>query len=310
MAGLDRDGPLLSRRAALALGAGAVATAGGAVAGLLRNPDAAEVAGRGAAVEPQRGSFDFRPAGRKSIPAHYAIGAVEPASAGVVIVMHGEDRNAADYRDAWVDLVRGRPLIAVAPQFGSSDFPGSREYNQGGILDRDGDLRDAEAWAFGYIEPLFRQMRDRVGGGQTSFDLFGHSAGAQFVHRYVELMPAGSLRRAIAANAGWYTMPDAGVPYPYGAGGAARGLFDWPGAFRTELTVMVGDQDVLDANLRHDEGADAQGMTRWARGHAFLEQARDRAATLGVPIAWSLREVAGVGHDYRQMSAHAAALLG
>jgi hypothetical protein len=53
--------------------------------------------------------------------------------------------------------------------------------------------------------------------------LYGHSAGAQFVHRHLAFICAGGnpLRviRAVAANAGFYTEPTFEVPFPFGFGG-------------------------------------------------------------------------------------------
>jgi hypothetical protein len=307
LAGTDRDAPLLSRRALLTFGAGAALTVVGAGVAFLR-PAAETAPETEAALEPT-GSFFFRPRGLKEIPVHYALGAGDPQTATLVVVMHGDSRNAIKYRDTWADLIVDRPVVAVVPEFTTSDFVGSRQYNQGGVLDQKGDLRPPPRWTFSYIEPLFHEMRSRVAGQQTTFDLFGHSAGAQFVHRYVELAPSRLVRRAVAANAGWYTMTDPAIDYPYGAGGAPRDLFDWSVAFGTRLTVMLGDDDVLDNNLRHDEGSDAQGLTRWERGHTFFDRARDHAATLDVPFAWDLHEVAGVGHENKKMSARALDLL-
>ena len=38
--------------------------------------------------------------------------------------------------------------------------------------------------------------------------MFGHSAGGQFVHRFVQFKPNSRVNYAISANAGWYTVPD------------------------------------------------------------------------------------------------------
>lgn len=305
---------VLSRRAVLSLAAGAALAAAGAGSGILayrglRGGSKDGIEATNPSADSARGSFALRPPGLKQIPVHFALGAGDPRSATLVIVMHGDGRNAKDYRDAWAELIADRPLVVAAPEFSQSDFPGSSGYNQGGILAEDGSVRPRSSWTFAYIVAVFEQMRTRLGGRQATFDMFGHSAGAQFVHRYVELSPGPQLRRAVAANAGWYTMPDLGVAYPYGAGGAAQSLFDWPAAFAASLTVLLGDEDVLDDNLRHDPHADAQGSTRWARGQTFFDTARGHARELDLPLHWQRRTVPGVGHDYRAMSAAALDLL-
>jgi hypothetical protein len=304
MAGRDRHAAALSRRQLLALGAGAAVAVACASVGLLRPYP------RAGTARAQLGSFDFRPDGLAQIRVHWALGAGDGSDAAVVIVLHGDGRNAEDYRDEWAQLIAGRSVVAVVPQFSETDFPGSRAYNQGGVVDEDSRLRPADQWAFAYLEPLFATIGDRLGAQPATFDLFGHSAGAQFVHRFVELCPTPRLGRAVAANAGWYTVIDPGIDYPYGVGGAPRDRFDLPAAFGADLTIMLGDQDVGDHNLRHDELTDAQGLTRWERGQRFFAGARQYAARLGVPFAWQLHPVPGVGHDYRDMSASAAELLG
>jgi len=298
----DGDAPLLTRRTVLVLGAGTVLTVAG-TGFALRSKSQTHWAPGGT------GSFRFAPEGLKPIRVHYVLGSGDLSSATIVVVMHGDERNAVGYRDAWADLIDDQNIAVVVPEFTSSGFRGSRAYHQGGILDPEGMVLPASQWTFSYIEPLFDEVRDRIGGNQATFDIFGHSAGAQFVHRYVELMPTAPIGRAFAANAGWYTMPDPDVAYPYGAGGIPADLFDWQAVYSTDLTVMLGDRDVDDDNLRHDEGSDAQGLTRWERGHTFFESATSHASSLRLPFTWKLHEVPDVAHDNRQMTAHALHLL-
>ena len=60
-------------------------------------------------------------------------------------------------------------------------------------------------------------------GTRRGYALYGHSAGGQFVHRYVAFADAPRMESAVAANSGWYTMPDDGA-FPYGWGGDIAGL--------------------------------------------------------------------------------------
>ena len=56
------------------------------------------------------------------------------SSTPVVIVMHGNKRNADDYRDAWEDYAEEEELLVLVPEFDERTFPGSRGYNMGGIM--------------------------------------------------------------------------------------------------------------------------------------------------------------------------------
>jgi hypothetical protein len=230
-------------------------------------------------------------------------------NATVVVVMHGTERNASDYRNTWVPLVRGRSIIAVVPEFPQDDFPGANAYNLGGVVDADGDPRAPDEWTFAAIEPLVAEVRRRIGNRGNTFAMFGHSAGAQFVHRYLEFMPQAPVSTAVAANAGWYTMPDRSAKFPYGLGQLPIPRPDLPALFRRDLVVLLGSDDVENENLRQDKGANAQGATRYQRGFNFFTRGRQAAAAAGLDFRWRLVVVPGVAHDHVAMSAAAVDLL-
>ena len=51
------------------------------------------------------------------------------------------------------------------------------------------------------IEPLFDHARARFGMEADAYSIYGHSAGAQFVHRFLFHVPDARVARAVAANA-------------------------------------------------------------------------------------------------------------
>ncbi|WP_314424929.1 hypothetical protein [uncultured Microbacterium sp.] len=258
------------------------------------------------------GRFELRIDGREPIPVYYVTGAHATSQATIIVVMHGVERNAAEYRDSWSDLVRDRDIVVVAPQFGDDDFPDAENYNLGGLTDADGDDQDASRvldGAYGYIEPLFEHVRGRIGGDQTGFSMFGHSAGAQFVHRYIEFVPHAPVDVAVAANAGWYTMPDESARFPYGLDGDDAPAFDAAAAFGRHLVVLLGTDDVGTKNLRRDDDAGAQGHTRLDRGREFFERAVRAAERQNLPFRWEMHEVPGVDHDQVAMAAAAVPFL-
>ncbi|MCD2497232.1 hypothetical protein [Microbacterium nymphoidis] len=257
-----------------------------------------------------RGKFELAVPGRPTIPVYYVSGEHATRNATILIVMHGVERNAADYRNSWTDLVRDRDVVVLAPQFSAADFGDAEGYNLGGVGGSDaGEPADVTAGSYGYIQPLFEAARDRIGGEQHSFEMFGHSAGAQFVHRYVMLVPDAPVSLAVAANAGWYLMPDDGADFPFGLGGGAAPVFDPALAFSRRLVVMLGTADTGSDNLRTDDDAMRQGATRLARGEEFFARAEAVAHDDGVAFRWRVQEVPGVGHDQEKMARAAAAVL-
>jgi len=229
----------------------------------------------------------------------------------VLFVMHGVNRDADRYRDQWSALADQHGFVLVVPEFDEAGFPGSAGYNLGNMLDRDGRPVPPERWSFSVLEPLFDRVRAITGTRVERYDLYGHSAGAQFVHRYVMFMPGARLGRAVAANAGWYTLPDREVPYPYGLAGKHLPTVDLRRAFGQRLGILLGtaDNDPAYPNLRRTTEAMAQGPHRLARGEFFFGLAAAESAALGTDFRWTLEKVDGVGHDNGRMAPAAAAWL-
>lgn len=233
------------------------------------------------------------------------------ATTPVVFVMHGVGRDADRYFTEWAPLAARHGFVLVVPEFSQGDFPDSRGYNTGYFEEEDGTPRPRERWSFAALEPLFDAVKARTGTQVPVYALYGHSAGGQFVHRYVLFTPEARLSRAIAANAGWYTMPDPGTAYPYGLARSPAGEAALKRALGKPLTVLLGtaDTDAGDPHLRRTGEANAQGPHRYARGHSFYRAGEAAAQRLGVPFGWRLREVPGVGHSNRDMAEAAAPLL-
>lgn len=224
----------------------------------------------------------------------------------IVFVMHGVKRDGDRYRDEWRELADKNNLVIVAPTFGVGDFPTTGSYNLGNIFAAKGRENSRPVWSFAAIEPLFDDIACRLGSNQTGYAMYGHSAGGQFVHRFVTFADAPRLEAAVAANSGWYTMPTLEA-FPYGWGGRAAALVDWDRAAARPLTILLGTQDIdrNDPNLRRTEQADRQGLTRFARGHAFLAAARSRMGENLAGLGWQIAYAPGIGHDNAGMAAFA-----
>jgi poly(3-hydroxybutyrate) depolymerase len=222
----------------------------------------------------------------------------------VVFVMHGVRRNADEYRDQWYELAEQHDFLLVVPEFNDKDFPGAEGYNYGNVYGPKGGTRDPSRWAFSVIEPLFDEIRDRFDMEVDTYALYGHSAGAQFVHRFLYHVPDARVSRAVAANAGWYTMPDLNTPFPYGLGGSYVGPKRLRKALQQPLLVLLGeaDTDPGHPSLRRTPGAMAQGAHRFERGQAFFAAGQAEAVRLEVPFGWTLETVSDADHDNRKMA--------
>lgn len=273
---------------------------------MLRAPDDAPLIEAPAAAR-----FVFTGWEGPDLPVYYQLPDKVTSDTPVVFVMHGVKRDADRYRDEWAALAREHGFIVIVPQFAEADFPGSRGYNTGYFRERDGTARPRELWSFAAIEPLFDEVRRRFGTDDPRYTIYGHSAGAQFVHRYVTFMPEARIDMAIAANAGWYTMPDLGTAFPYGLADTPVDAAGLKRALGKPLTIMLGtaDTDRSDPDLRKTREADAQGPHRYARGQAYLAAGKAAADKLGTPFGWRVVSVPGIGHSNAGMAAAAAPLI-
>ena len=272
--------------------------------------------GFAACTEQQRPSgdlaFDFDNWPGPTVPVKVFVPEAATAATPIVIVMHGASRDLPRYYDDWRKEGEEHGFIVVVPHFSRDDFPGSAHYNLGWVFDPEtGAMRPRKEWTFSAIEPLFDAVVERIGGEQARYTLFGHSAGSQFVHRFLYFVPEARVKRAIAANAGWYTIPDFGVDWPYGLSESGIMPDVLKSYFGRDLVVLLGDADVMreDEDLRKTPEAELQGPHRYARGHTFFRVARARAADLEVDFGWRLQEVAGAGHSNASMTPDAALLV-
>lgn len=229
----------------------------------------------------------------------------------IVIMMHGAKRNPSNYLNDWIATANLFHCIVVAPEFSQKDFPKAEKYNLGNVYDgKTKKYNDTSQWAFSVIEPLFDYVKANTGSKQKGYYLSGHSAGSQFVHRFLWFVPKNRVIRAMSANAGWYTMPN-DKDFPFGLKGAPVGDDNLKAAFAKEVFIVLGEDDisVTDEDFNPGPPYSEQGETRFDRGLTFFETAKQKAKALNTPFNWKLFSVPGVGHSNKEISKFAAALF-
>jgi hypothetical protein len=232
------------------------------------------------------------------------------SSADILIVMHGTGRNGEEYRDDWTPLVRNRNVLVIVPEFSEDTYPGI-SYNMGNMVDENEKPQPEEEWSFRVVEDLFDHVVADVHSDATDYALFGHSAGAQFVHRFVEFAGSHRVRMAVAANAGWYTTMDDSVDFPYGLADSPSDEKDMGHALKTNFVLLLGADDIDAENdsLRRDAESDAQGTNRLERGLHFFLTSREMAAQRSLDFAWRMIVMPGVAHSHGDMAKVAAQLI-
>jgi poly(3-hydroxybutyrate) depolymerase len=228
------------------------------------------------------------------------------------MVAHGRKRNGDEYRDYFVPESNARGFLVIAPNFPEDHYPHPHAYNYGGMVDAEGKPQHHRKWMFWRFKDVFADVRRRIGARRDRFFLFGHSAGSQLVHRMATFDWIDSIEAAVAANAGSYTMPVRGVPFPFGLDGIAITDDELRKLFSRPLIVLLGDADVdpNDEHLPREPGAMAQGPNRFERGKLYFETAKREAQRLGVPLAWRLATAPGIAHSGQNMAPFAVRELG
>jgi poly(3-hydroxybutyrate) depolymerase len=240
---------------------------------------------------------------------------LKPPSAGpdapVMFVMHGVGRDADRYMAEWVEIATREGLIIIVPEFTRANFPGNLNYNFGAVFDAKGKLRPRDQWSYSAIDAIFDRVVAREQLAAKTYILFGHSAGAQFVHRFVLLGVGEKMARAVSANSGSYTWPMGPNRWPFGVSDLPQGVWNPQKALGAPMLIMQGtaDNDPDYPSLPRQPEAMAQGPHRLARGKAFFAAVGEAAQQAGVAFNWSCALVPDVGHDNGGMAPYALKLL-
>ncbi|MCK9303976.1 MAG: hypothetical protein PHP30_06305 [Bacteroidales bacterium] len=267
--------------------------------------------------------FVYEPLNHKEIKVYYYI----PESGSmknmpILFAFHGADRNGIYQIDTWKSIADERKIMVFAPQFSQplseSDRKrfNSNEYQLGGVTTSGSYYSPVQEdkWTFSVIEELFDHIKEATGSSQATYDMWGHSAGGQWTHRYVLFKPNARLRMAVVSNSGVFTVPDvlgisdgsAIYSFPYSLKGTTMIDSDVRRYFTKNMVIHTGMADLAtttqqDPYLSVTAGSKAQGANRNQRSLFFYNYCRQIAEDKGWEFNWSLVEVPNVGHSSRRM---------
>jgi hypothetical protein len=239
-------------------------------------------------------------------------------------VMHGTRRDAERYLQHAAPLAEHYRVLALALEFSRKDYPSGDAYTLGVVGEGRANARAAAegrwrrplAMPYADIEQTFSAVRRALQSQQPGYFIFGHSAGAQFVHRLLTFVPCPRVLSAVAANAGWYTLPTVDErlpPFPYSLRGTPREFHDLRPLLAAPLTILLGIRDTRnseeDLHLRASAGAMLQGPNRLERGRFYYQQGLQAARHANVRLGWQLQFAKSAGHDAAEVMAPAAQRL-
>ena len=171
-------------------------------------------------------------------------------------------------------------------------------------------LKDETLYLNDSIEYFFNFFKSKYKLHTNTYKIYGHSAGAQFVHRYLLITQEPAVDQAVIANAGWYTVISDNN-YPYGIrnipvefkGNQLKNFLDY------RISLLIGSDDIGNTSLNTSEGAMLQGLNRYQRAENFFDYLLMYGEQKNLPVRWKYQVVEGAIHSNEKMAPSAFNIL-
>lgn len=229
-----------------------------------------------------------------------------------MVLIHGTPKDltpeekAELYVASWKDFGEEHDYILIAPAFNQENFSSRYgDHAMSGYRGLFGREIDADIWVSQLVD-IFQQKTEIQ---SKQFSLYGHSAGGQFVGRFLVTHPE-VVKRAVITSAATYPQPTNDVKWPFGMGELhADVAWDentinhvdivpekekWLDATKIPLTVIVGMNDTAELPLELIPGQ--KGNTRFVIARNWVQDMRKFAETNGIESNFNLELIPGIGH--------------
>ncbi len=249
------------------------------------------------------------------------------ANSNVLMVIPGAGRNGDSYRDAWIEEAEQYNVLILSPMYPKEAY-GFADYHMCGLMS-DLNLRSSivylensnvaqldedkfsfkinsnnEEWMFNDFDRIFNLSMQSLNATQTHYDMFGHSAGGQILHRLAIFCNQSKAKRIISANSGFYTLTDFNIELPFGLKNTSIKEDDLKNAFKKRLVIFNGELDnenETGGTLLRSTTVDKQGLHRLERGAFFYNNAKTKAEKMNTEFNWDLKVIPNIGHNHREM---------
>ena len=253
--------------------------------------------------------FTFTSWNKPDLDVFYHLPKIIDNDTKVLFVVHGNTRNADDYLNSWIRLTKDKNIAIFAPHFKRSSFI---SFNTLQMSTSNGKIRtNTDLYLHNSIDTLFKYIKAKFKLNDKLYDIYGHSAGAQFVHRYLLMSDNPSVNKAVAANAGWYTFLN-GADFPYGVKNPPISLTDSnvKKFLSTNLYILIGTNDIdVDSSINKSKGAQKQGINRLQRAKNFFTYTESIVEQNNLEFKWKYKAVPGAPHSNKVMSKAAVLVL-
>ena len=229
----------------------------------------------------------------------------------VLFIIHGGSRNAYDYLKIWIELSKNKNIILVAPEFTRNN------HNDYALLNMSDHYanpnKNNEEYLDMSISSFFNFFKSKYGLKVNDYKIYGHSGGAQFLHRYILFSNDSRISSSVIANSGYYTFLN-WDDYPYGIKDV-----DYLNSKKIEnflsekVTMLIGEKDRGFTRSSHtsanEKGIIAQGSNRFQRANNYFNHLVSISEKFEIPFRWKFYVVENVGHENKKMSSRAAEIL-
>jgi len=244
-------------------------------------------------------SLRFESSTRPVLPCHVFVPSEQHSEQRVLVSVHGVSRNVEEHIELLRPYANKYGVVLIAPMFADDRF---RDYQRLGRKAQ-GPRADLA------LIRLLNELGRLIGVDTSCVDMFGFSGGAQFVHRFAMAHPI-RVRRLSLGAAGWYTMPDKDLPYPYGVGdpsGLDAVRLNIAAAARLQTLVLVGEKDdcAEDEELNRSKRiCRSQGDNRRQRAQSWTSAMKAYSSGKGEPANTRMVVLPGVDHSFREAVLH------
>ncbi|MBI9045535.1 MAG: hypothetical protein JEZ06_13685 [Anaerolineaceae bacterium] len=231
----------------------------------------------------------------------------------ILVLVHGTpkdlspEENAELYIDIWDEFAEENNYILIAPAFDQENF--SSRYGDhalSGYRGLFGREIGADEWVIRLVEAHCQATEVSI----DKFNLYGHSAGGQFVSRFLVTHP-DSIHKAVITSAATYPQPEVDIKWPFGMGELHTNIeWDenttkqedivpdkqkWLDATQIELIVIVGLNDT--AEIPQELIPGQKGKNRFAIARNWIKDMESFAKLNGKESKFKLELIPGVGHS-------------
>jgi len=239
----------------------------------------------------------------------------------ILVIAHGmlsKKDKASDvakkYISRWVRYADEYGLLLIAPVFDTPRF-GNLGGGFGGYRNLFGKYISADT----FVNKIVNRYSVKTSSGSNRFYLYGHSAGGQFVNRYVVTHPEKIIRAVISA-AGRYSYPNKSSEWPYGAGNMSKTL-KWKDGTKkrvhitkplrnyalaeNKVSIVIGSKDTKAQPKRPAH----IGKTRIEIANSWANQMNQNAKRYGIKGNVNVYIIPGIDHSSSRLTPHCVKTL-